>query len=860
MKKHLSLFIILSLWWAPRVSNAQLIRPFKIKHQVITNGSIAMVANTSLGCSTVQPACSAATDLPPTSSLSDNGVIAVHLDIDADATTFNSTSDSLNLPNCSEILYAAIFWGGHATAITPGWTTRNQIKLNVDGTGYQIIAADTSWTNTAGFTTYHCSKDITSIVRAGGIRSRLTVANVVANVGVSNRFASWNIIVVYRNDLLPTRQLTVFEGLSNVTTTPTDINVSGFVTPLSGPVTFEIGMYVHDGDRGLGGDSLLFRGGAGGFVPILDAINNGNNIFNSTISRGGVMTPFRLPNYNNLLSLDADIFIPNNVAKIYITNGDTSMTLRQKTGGETYLTQAATLAVDIYAPVLNPPIRVQDVNGGSVVPGDTLIYTIMANNTGTEVSENTFITDTLVPILDYVPGSMVVTFGPNAGAKTDTLGDDQAEYLAAIRTIRVRIGAGADASLGGVVNPSSMGADSTVITFRVVVTSSCALLACHDNVATNLATAFGLGQYSGNQFMNTSVPRTVGSTGCSFSVGGTTSVVIGPCPVPGDTAIMSCANQPLLTLFPNLGYDVFANSSFDPVTSPAGPGVYYAFNHVYPGCTDTAEITIIWPDTSAGPDVDICPEPQDALLGGTQVGNPYPAGSVTYQWSPPTYLNSTTVINPTAIAVNSPITYTLTTSFDGCVTTDQVNVTICLPVEQVHLAAQQAGSVVQLTWISSHEVNVERYAVERSADGRDWNLLAETAASNLLDTTSSYAEVDGQPQMGTNLYRLRIIDLDGHTAFSNIAEVNFSRPDWLTFAPNPSEGIVSLDVELTMESTILVKVLGTDGRCLFSERFAQRSPGQHHVEIDLRHLPDGIYLLDVSTAQGKRRERLVKGG
>ena len=39
--------------------------------------------------------------------------------------------------------------------------------------------------------------------------------------------------------------------------------------------------------------------GAGNNVQISDALHNATNLFNSTISNGAVLTPFRNPNFNN---------------------------------------------------------------------------------------------------------------------------------------------------------------------------------------------------------------------------------------------------------------------------------------------------------------------------------------------------------------------------------------------------------------------------------------------------------------------------------------------------------------------------------------------------------------------------------
>jgi uncharacterized repeat protein (TIGR01451 family) len=454
------------------------------------------------------------------------------------------------------------------------------------------LTADSLITNTIGFTTYHCFKDVTNIVKAAGLNARWTVANVVGQTAQNNKFAGWNMIVVYKNDLQNMRQLTVFNGLAVVNTATVDIPVSGFLTPPTGPVTFEMGLYCYDGDRSTNGDALSFNG-AGTFVSVNDAINPANNAFNSTVGRNGVLTSFRRPNYNNNYSIDADIFIPNNTAKNFIGNSATSCTLRQTTSGDVYLTQAVSFAIDVYSPDVRAAVSVQDINGGTVQPGDTLEYTVTGKNIGSDPSINTFITDSIEQNADYIPGTIVITAGPNLGAKTDGLSDDQAEYLSASRTVRVRIGTGANGTTGGQVNDSPFGIDSTTFKFRVKVSSDCYKLAC-DNIINNSALITGTGITSGITYINASNPGIFDAFGCPIPGATTTPINSSSCIAPPDTSISVC-NIPAVPTFASIytrpGY-VFYNSGGTVVTSPSTAGNYYAVYTAYAGCTDTVNIVV----------------------------------------------------------------------------------------------------------------------------------------------------------------------------------------------------------------------------------------------------------------------------
>lgn len=552
---HKKSLLVIVLFLISFSSYSQVVTPFTIRFQATQKGGIVFVSNSSVSCSSSASCTTAKNQIAPAGTGVNNSYNDAYIDIDGDATTFMSSSDSLNLPNCSKISFAGLYWGGENSNGGSNWANKDKVKIKVNNAAYQNLVADQLQVNTVGYNSYHCFKDITGIVTATGGKARFTLANIATRVGSSNRFGGWTIVIVYKNDLQLMRNLTVFDGLSNVSTanTVTDIPVTGFLTPLSGPVTLELGLVVYDGDRSYVGDSLLFNG-AGTFVPVSDAVNPANDVFNSTFSRNGVQTPFRNPNINNSLGYDADIFFPNNTTKNYIGNNSTSAIIRQKTGGETYLTQVVTSVIDVYEPSLTCAVGVKDLNGGAVNSGDVLEYTFSVKNTGSDPSINTWIIDSLEGNATFVPGSIQILAGPNAGVKTDLTGDDQAEYDPTNRVVRVRVGVGANAGAGGRVVNSPAGADSTRFKFRVVVSSNCVLLRC-DSIINNKIFIFGSGEISSNPFITEGTEGSFDAFGCPLPGLPITPINIASCPLP-----VATSNSPVceggtinLSIGPTLG-------------------------------------------------------------------------------------------------------------------------------------------------------------------------------------------------------------------------------------------------------------------------------------------------------------------
>ena len=366
---------------------AQVVKPYGIYYQTNQKGGIVYISNVSVSCGSAVGCGASEAEIAPAGSTQNNDFTQQYVDVDGDASTFMSSSDSLNLPSCSNITYAGLFWGGSINNATVGFADRDKIKIKANNGAYTQLTADSLITNVAGSITYHCYKNITALAQANGKLARYTIADMITQTGNTNRFGGWTIVIGYRNDLEKLKNLTVFSGLANVNTaaSPVQINIAGFLTPLAGPVSLELGVVAFDGDRAFTKDSLSFNG-AGTFVNVQDALNPIDDIFNSTIANKGVENPFRLPLLHNTMGLDADIFAPDNTAKNFIGNNTTSAALRLTTGNENYYAQVVTTAIDVFEPDLRISNTTVDLNGGLLSPGDTMEYTVTIKNLGSDTA------------------------------------------------------------------------------------------------------------------------------------------------------------------------------------------------------------------------------------------------------------------------------------------------------------------------------------------------------------------------------------------------------------------------------------------------------------------------------------------
>ncbi len=475
-----------ALTWSDPAQAAQ--RTFASRFSLNAAGDITIAANANTHCDinqAVNPVTNTncADARTGTGNLTNNNHTMVNVDVDADPTTYNSSRAKLDLPPGATVAFAGLYWAGFSTA-----TTRNTVKwaTPTSGGAYTTLTTsvvDDSSGNTTAAAAYQAFITVTAAVSAAGAGT-YTVANITTTVAVNGNYAGWSLVVVYRLASEPTRNMVVYDGYQRVQGANfVDVTLSGFTTPPFGTVTSKLGVVAYDGDKGSteGTAGLQFGQSVATLSPVFNGLNPQNDVFNSSISTLASNVGTREPNYLNTLGFDADIFSPNT----QLPNGAITAVVRVSSSNETIDLGVVTLATTIFVPNIKDSFvkTVSDINGGLVLPGDVLEYTISFSNSGNDPATRTVVLDDIPPNTTYVPGSIVyssTSSGMPTGSRTDASGDDSAEFVLATNRITARVGRTATFALGGQLNPG----DNQTVRYRVTVNP----LTPGDTVIDNFAT------------------------------------------------------------------------------------------------------------------------------------------------------------------------------------------------------------------------------------------------------------------------------------------------------------------------------------------------------------------------------------
>ncbi|WP_437936963.1 DUF11 domain-containing protein [Sorangium sp. So ce341] len=443
----------------------------KLRIQVDQKGDFALIGS-SIGqecrSSTPRPkegtvgACGASTaesgpDLFWRSDSPADGSAEANLDITPEMAR---TTAVLTLPEGATVTHAFLYWaarnaGGADTEVE----LRHEGGFEGKVTSIDSVETVINQGKPKESHNYQSVADITSIVKESGAGAyRVGGVDVV---DVRDRdddvvFAAWWMVVFYEAPRSPMRNLALFDGLDRVSDVGwQQVELSGFKVPDAGFVA-KLGIVAFEGDNSSSGDSVFFNPKNPGKPDVAealsDALNPADNFFNSTRSALGepVSVEGDLPRIagtpQSMSGVDIDIVDVSSK----LTPGDDRATLVATSTDELYFLAGWVTSISNFGPDFSKSTKVAtDVGGLPTYRGDAIEYRITATNTGNDDAVGAVLTDELPPGVTFVPGSLSIVEGPNAGPQTDRPGDDLGEYDPQTRTVTFRLGEGADGAKGG---------------------------------------------------------------------------------------------------------------------------------------------------------------------------------------------------------------------------------------------------------------------------------------------------------------------------------------------------------------------------------------------------------------------------
>jgi len=171
-----------------------------------------------------------------------------------------------------------------------------------------------------------------------------------------------------------------------------------------------------------------------------------------------------------------------------------------------------------------------------------------------------------------------------------------------------------------------------------------------------------------------------------------------------------------------------------------------------------------------------------------------------------------------------------------------VTYTVALPVSLTTFQGAEMPNGNKLSWETDQESDFSHFEVQRRTE-RDQDFVAIGRVNGGMEnlTGGQYSFLDEEKNIGDNLYRLKMVDLDGAFAFSPLVRLtteDLSSAGQLSIWPNPAtESLHTFLPESLGDYTL--SILSYDGKLISERKYA----GNQQVRLTITELPQGQYYL-----------------
>jgi hypothetical protein len=164
-----------------------------------------------------------------------------------------------------------------------------------------------------------------------------------------------------------------------------------------------------------------------------------------------------------------------------------------------------------------------------------------------------------------------------------------------------------------------------------------------------------------------------------------------------------------------------------------------------------------------------------------------------------------------------------------------------LPVTFTSITGTIRNGRANLNWTIADEHNVDRYEVEESANGRQFQSFTQVDAAS----RSSYQATDAQLFSGTNYYRVKAVDIDGKLTYSKIIRLdnNSAVDNDIRVYPNPSRGELNLGLNIPA-GNYQIRLINAVGQTVYQQPLTHEG-GSRSMQLGLPKLSSGVYQVEV---------------
>ena len=171
-----------------------------------------------------------------------------------------------------------------------------------------------------------------------------------------------------------------------------------------------------------------------------------------------------------------------------------------------------------------------------------------------------------------------------------------------------------------------------------------------------------------------------------------------------------------------------------------------------------------------------------------------------------------------------------------------------LPVVLSSFYVEKQNNTVALKWTTASEINNSHFEIQKSINGTEFNAIGNIESKGNSSATNNYSFVDVKPNEGINFYRLKQVDKNGKTSFSEIRKIDFSSKfSSINIYPNPIiDGKLNIDVGEDINEAINYSISDLQGKIIKKGMIINRQQ-----TISVNEFISGAYVLKIGQSISK---------
>ncbi|HVX51107.1 MAG TPA: T9SS type A sorting domain-containing protein [Chitinophagaceae bacterium] len=180
-----------------------------------------------------------------------------------------------------------------------------------------------------------------------------------------------------------------------------------------------------------------------------------------------------------------------------------------------------------------------------------------------------------------------------------------------------------------------------------------------------------------------------------------------------------------------------------------------------------------------------------------------------------------------------------------------------LPVHLLSLSASASGKNIVLNWTVAQETGMKSYEIERAGNNMQFVQAGAVKATN-SSIQHAYTFTDYNVySTGTVYYRLKQVNNDGKTEYSNVISLTFSGSQPGIKVVNPFKGSVQVQVNSPSVQKLRGAIYDMLGRKLTATPEQTLQPGQNSISIPAGTLPKGVYILNIMIGKTTYKYKII---